>query len=125
MKKLYKDFPKIFDSLRDGFECNDGWYHLIYMLSAHIQYYINQNKKCQVEATQVKEKFGGLRFYVAFDITFTKNLIDKINILIKEAETKSQTICEISGSPGILYVKNKWRKTLCKQEADKLEYEKK
>lgn len=55
---------------------------------------------------QVKEKFGGLRFY-------TGDVISKeINDRIYEAESESYDTCEFCGKPG-KYRARAWIKTLC------------
>ena len=59
----------------------------------------------QVEATQVKEKYGGLRFYV-----FGGD--DKIDALISFAESMSECTCEECGRPGTQNVGG-WIRTLC------------
>lgn len=41
-----------------GFECGDGWYTLIYVISELLT-----KHDPGIYAVQVKEKFGGLRFY--------------------------------------------------------------
>lgn len=50
-------------------------------------------KSDNVYATQVKEKFGSLRFYMS-------SAPDEAYDLIDEAEKKSHTICEMCGAPG-------------------------
>jgi len=55
--------------------------------------------------TQVKEKFGGLRFYVGSASSEIFDFIDKI-------EAKSLTICEQCGEPGEAR-RGGWIKTLC------------
>lgn len=62
---------------------------------------------------QVKEKFGGLRFYVA-----SGN--DEIFDAIKEAEGKSIVTCEITGKPGKLRTDLGWVTTLCDEEYNKV-----
>ena len=71
-KKLYEKYPKIFRqkklSMKEtcmcwGIEAGDGWYDLIDQLCAQLQFNTDKNRYPQVEATQVKSKFGGLRFY--------------------------------------------------------------
>jgi hypothetical protein len=57
-------------------------------------------------ATQVKEKFGGLKFYM----TPSPN---KIFDLIEEAEAASFTICETCGEPGELDTSRYWVSTKC------------
>lgn len=55
--------------------------------------------------TQVKEKYGGLRFYVDYTDGATQNFIWNI-------EEKSYTVCEFCGAPGEPR-KGGWIKTLC------------
>jgi len=58
---------------------------------------------------QVKEKFGGLRFYV-------DDVDESIHDFIDNLELKSFEICETCGKPGRLRKKG-WRKTLCNDHA--------
>lgn len=58
---------------------------------------------------QIKEKFGGLRFYVHTAM----NIMD----FVAEVEEESYTICEKCGKPGKLR-ENGWILTLC-DECDK------
>lgn len=68
---------------------------------------------------QVKEKFGSLRFYAQrsekrpFDRPFTE---DPFFLLIQEAESKSEQICEDCGKPGQLR-RGGWLRTLCDEHA--------
>jgi len=111
--KLIKDFPSLYrgadkpptESLMCfGFECGDGWFNLIYELSRKIS---EHGTNCEV--IQVKEKFGGLRFYVC-------NGTDKIFDLIDEYEDMSYKTCENCGSTdNVTQTKTGWIKTLCKE----------
>jgi len=65
--KLFAKYPKIFrqrelspqkSSMCFGIECGDGWFGIIDFLCKRLK----ENGEC--EAVQVKEKYGGLRFYV-------------------------------------------------------------
>ena len=118
-QKLYRDYPKIFGqkdndmsvtSMCWGIDTDDGWYTLIDKLCEVIQNHIDWNN-CegkyeyskaftpekerieQVEATQVKSKFGGLRFYVQGGNQFTDGAISI-------AESISLTTCECCGNLG-------------------------
>ncbi len=119
-EQLVKKYPKIFaDRYKDmketcmcwGFECGDGWYWLIDNLCNSIQSYIDNNSHFmnieQVVATQVKEKFGGLRFYIDGG--------DKhIRGMISLAENLSYKICERCGcTDGVEQTKGGWITTLC------------
>jgi len=83
-------------------ECGEGWKPLY-------QPIIERCKAEGVTVLQVKEKFGGLRFYVIGGD-------DDLYAAISEAESKSKTICEQCGAPGELR-KTGWWKTLCDQHA--------
>ena len=124
--KLYKKFNKIFTqkglSLRWGFECDDGWYELIYGLCEKIQAYIDEAKCHQVIATQVKEKFGSLRFYIAFDLLNEDDVIDDIHYdaiqaMIDTASEESLKTCEVTGGHGTLNKRGNWLKTLSKESS--------
>ena len=71
-----------------GIECEKGWESLYGPLIK----LCNENN---IKITQIKEKYGGLRFYV---LGAPDWLWDKID----EAEKKSFTICELCGAPGEL-----------------------
>jgi len=60
-----------------------------------------------VEATQVKEKFGTLRFYL------DTPLGDEIDALVDKAEAASGVTCEACGCPGSLRCRKGWYSTLC------------
>lgn len=61
----------------------------------------------QVEALQVKEKFGTLRFYCSGGDDYTRGVLDM-------AEAMSGRTCERCGSPGKLRYDG-WARTLCDQ----------
>ena len=61
------------------------------------------------EIQQIKEKFGGLRFYVS-------GATDEQYQLIADYEDKTFDICETCGQPGELR-KTSWRRTLCDEHS--------
>lgn len=110
---LVENFPNLYQdcgrspresNMAFGFECGDGWFELLKELSEKIE-------SQDVVASQVKEKFGTLRFYLRGGAT------DEVWDLIDEAEKKSEKICEVCGKPGSLRGKS-WVQTLC-DECDK------
>lgn len=103
--ELVTKYPKLY-SAHFWFECADGWYDLINDLSNQIQTYIDQSGIEQVTASQVKEKFGGLRFYIYGGD-------DHIYELVKQAEGKSYTICEGCGVPGTRRSRRGWITCSC------------
>jgi len=118
-QRLVEKYPKIFanryadmktTAMCWGFEHGDGWYDIIDSLCANIQNHIDWQEKmgneiAQVVATQVKEKFGTLRFY--YD-----GGDDYISGLVSMAESWSAVACEECGAPGTQN-DGGWIKTLC------------
>ena len=87
-----------------GVECGPGWGCLVWPLL----------RRCRLEdvsVLQVKEKFGGLRFYTG---PASDELLDAIN----DAESLSFEICEICGEPGRIRG-GSWLRTLCDEHAPK------
>ena len=71
---------------------NDGWFPLIDQLCTDLQA-LTQQGHPQTEAVQVKEKFGGLRFYVRESSEEQLKLIDR-------AEEESYKICDVCSKTG-------------------------
>lgn len=106
-KKLNEDFHKIFPE-QFYFECSDGWFDLIYKLCADIDAVcekLNLTVNDWPHASQIKEKFGTLRFYV-------DRGIDPVYDLIEAAEALSAKTCECCGLPGKCR-SGGWIRTLC------------
>jgi hypothetical protein len=87
-----------------------GWYNLIYTLTNCIDRRLEHLNKDggnrKVIIAQIKEKFGGLRYY-------TDGYIDEqMDGMIDFAESLSYTICEECGAPGKLRGGG-WMRTLC------------
>lgn len=107
------------DESRDWFECDDGWRVLIAGLEAKLK-----ALSPDYTISQVKEKFGGLRYYANpgdVDEETSRQFYD----LIRDAETKSYEICESCGQPGGLSRRGEhgWYKTLCSTCSSKLNFE--
>lgn len=90
-----------------GFECGDGWFDIIKDLCERLD---ALNLSEEFEVNQVKEKFGGLRFYVS-GVEESKS--EEVHSLIYEAEEKSFSVCENCGASGKTASKRDWLKTLC------------
>jgi DnaJ-class molecular chaperone len=97
------------------FECGPGWYDIINDLSASLEkeiqesgdLYIAEDWYACMYCTQVKEKYGTLRFYMSCET-------DNVSKLIREAEMLSRTTCEVCGDPGEI-IKAAWVKVKCKK----------
>jgi hypothetical protein len=90
-----------------GFEVGDGWFVLLRELLHQIK---KSNPPEDFEVVQVKEKWGGLRFY-------THNENDEILGAIHLAETLSDLFCEECGERGKVGGKG-WVQTLCRECRD-------
>lgn len=112
-EKLYQDFPNLYKqhklpmtqtNMCWGFDVSDGWFKLIYDLSKAIT-----ELDDTIEASQVKEKFGTLRFYTSGG---KRKSFDKVCDLISKAENLSSKTCEQCGAKGKLRGTG-WVVTLC------------
>lgn len=101
-EELIKKYPKIFPKTF-YFECLGGWSHILDnacgLIQSHIDYQLSKDKDIdaeafQVIAVQVKEKFGGLRFYV-------NHTDDYVSGIIGLAESLSYNICETCGDKAV------------------------
>lgn len=125
-KLLCEKYPKIFAGRHGdpketlmcfGFGHGDGWFQILDSLCSNIQNYIEWNNKNvangygnykkieQVVAVQIKEKFGGLRFYY-------EGGDDHIGGMVTMAESWASVTCEQCGAPGEIR-HGGWIKTLC------------
>ena len=112
-----KDLPMTQTCMCWGIEPDDGWFDLIWMLSLALE---DETKTTGtvIEAMQVKEKFGGLRFYLS-------GATERAYNLVSAAERLSEITCEVCGKYG--RVTNRtgghWYKCVCKEHAAELKYD--
>lgn len=106
--KIFADRHKTIDATAMcwGLMCGDGWFDLIDSLCAKLQALSDQEGSIQIVATQVKEKFGCLSFYV-------RSSTDEQHEEIVRAMEMSTRICEECGQPGRTVVNNGWHITRC------------
>jgi hypothetical protein len=120
-KRLKERFPNMFSQPYGGVAVGAGWWPIIESLCANIQSHTdwwNKNRETrpvveQVVVEQIKEKFGGLRFYYTGGD-------DQISGMVRMAEAWAERSCEECGAPGTAGGKG-WIKTLCpvhRAEAD-------
>lgn len=113
-----QEWMKMNDNLHDHFTHVErahlgtgiGWYNLIYTLTNCIDRRLEHLNKDggnrKVIIAQIKEKFGGLRYYADGDVD------EQMDGMIDFAESLSYTICEECGAPGKLRGGG-WMRTLC------------
>lgn len=86
-----------------GFWCPDGWLDLVLETDARL---LAVNPDYRI--VQVKEKFGGLRYYI-------DGKSDEARAIIREAEERSLGICQNCGSTeDVGSVDSGWVATLCR-----------
>lgn len=89
-------------------DCGEGWWPIIAQLDRDIAA-VAPN----YEVHQIKEKFGGLRFYYGVgDAGFDP----RIDELVDAAERVAARTCEFCGAPGRARGKG-WIKTVCDEHA--------
>ncbi|MFD9826391.1 hypothetical protein ACFWXB_02845 [Tsukamurella tyrosinosolvens] len=86
-----------------------GWYPIIVALDRALSA-IDPD----YQLVQVKEKFGGLRYYVEFEPDRARSGFDA---LIREAELRSERTCEVCGAEGGPAHRGSWVRTLCAADA--------
>ena len=92
-----------------GVECDKGWNELIQPLFDWIENYNKEHEDDPIVIEQVKEKFGGLRFYVSY-------APDELSRMIHKAEGDSYGICEVCGSKiDVGHTSSGWIKTICRK----------
>lgn len=116
VQELENKYPKMFTKPYGGVAVGEGWWPIIQVLCSQIQHHIdwkNEQKEkysrgdgcAQVVVSQIKEKFGGLRFYYdGGDAT--------VDGMVRMAESWAARTCETCGNPG----KSRsggWIRTLC------------
>ena len=107
VKQLETAYPQMFAGKYGGIECAAGWWPIITSLCANIQSHVDWKKDdCpQVVVAQIKEKFGGLRFYYDGGDEYVSGLVTM-------AAGWASHACEECGASGVLR-HGGWLKTLC------------
>lgn len=94
--EIIEKYPKTFKRLR-YVECSEGWKELIDEVSSKIETINNKySPSSYIRAAQIKQKFGGLRYYVDIE-DIDEQDVKYVYDVIAEAESKSFTICEVCG----------------------------
>ena len=95
-----------------GFECGDGWFMLLKTLMSSIEWHLDPShsfptkERLPFQIDQIKEKFGGLRFYY-------HGGDERIMGMVFLAESLSYEICEHCGSTKNVMQTKGWISTLC------------
>lgn len=121
---LKEKYPEMYENVYCGISVHAGWFKIVNELSAniynHYKHRINQRSRLLEsnpynlpvpeetefpKVAQIKEKFGGLRFYLDGGNEYTQGVIDM-------AESWAGQTCETCGAPGQRR-SGGWIRTLC------------
>jgi hypothetical protein len=124
LDKLTQEFPAVFQNVDNSSEYSipSGWYNILYNLCEELTPILDEERSKITEnpeqplftVVQIKEKFGGLRFYFMMN-TENRELYDTIQRLIDIAEGKSYDTCQITGKVGKLCKKGRYYMTLSEE----------
>lgn len=122
--KLIQEFPGVFQNMDTEVFSSipSGWYNILYNLCEELTPILNEERSKITEdpeqplfyVHQIKEKFGGLRFYFMMNTENTE-LHENIQKLIDIAEDKSYDTCQITGKIGTLCKKGSHYMTLSEE----------
>lgn len=116
-KNVYSLYPKLF---KEGYVIeltHEGWSRIIqnmcFLINAELEH-MPEEIAIGISATQIKSKFGGLRFYMSASTPY-------INGIIELAERLSLTTCEICGETATGKKVGGWYSTLCEKHHEEEE----
>lgn len=114
--KLFQEFPDLFkkDLLSRGFECQDGWFALLYELAGQLENYLAGNKGCEKpQILMVRQQMGELRI----DVFGGDQVIRR---MIRQTQDKARAVCELDGEPaiGLFVCAPYWYRCLCRKCAE-------
>ena len=127
IKKLADKHPLIFANMSEAMwsDLPDGWVDLVdelcsklspLLVESYAKYPPNEeNFMIGITIDQIKEKFGGLRFYCSF-LTEDTDLWGKSTDIINEYENRSYSVCQITGKSGTQCSAGSQVITLCEEE---------
>jgi hypothetical protein len=111
-RKLMDKHPAMFKHLWRPPECSEGWSTLLDDLMTDMERVMEESgEDITLRVFQIKEKFGGLRFYA--DVDGSVEIAGALAALVSEAERRSYSICEVCGAEGELRRERSWIRTLC------------
>lgn len=89
--------------------CSRGWYPIIIQLDQALAAI-----DPAYELHQVKEKFGGLRYYFGASQSISEADHQRMRALVREDEARCGATCELCGEPGEMHTTpHGWYRTLC------------
>jgi hypothetical protein len=139
-EEVQQRYPALFDGKDIGSQVGAGWWPLLEAAFANITGIMMLYPDYRFAVRQIKQKFGGLRFYYAIvpatgevdddeddgssDYKIRYVISEEVGKIVDAAERKAYGTCEVCGEPGH-YTNTGWVKVLCdKHEAVMVDKEK-
>jgi hypothetical protein len=131
LDKLIEQYPIVFKHLdKTGYHnLPAGWYKIMNRLCSELSVILEEALEVNPESPdeplfsvlQVKEKFGGLRFYYMMN-TKDDELYRRIQTSVDNAEDTSYSTCQITGNIGVLCKDGSHFMTLCEDSRISMGY---
>jgi hypothetical protein len=131
LDKLIEQYPIVFKHLdKTGYHnLPAGWYKIVDRLCSELSTILEEALEANPDTPdeplfsvlQVKEKFGGLRFYYMMN-TKDDELYRRIQTAVDTAEDTSYSTCQITGNIGVLCKDGSHFMTLCEESRISMGY---
>lgn len=102
--------------LEERAKVGEGWHQLLDDLHEQLRMLLGD-----YDVLQIKEQYGGLRFYVLLDHRYANVNVEQAIASISDAERASWRTCEGCGEAGHVLYHAGWYKTLCDKHHEELE----
>lgn len=110
-KDLCTKYGKIFYD-KPHIECPEGWYEIVTELTEELYNASKEFVEGSVKVSYIKEKFGGLRYYIDYDLPDEQ--VFELEQIVRKWEKFSYKICIICGTEeGVKPVKKHWESPIC------------
>lgn len=120
-------FPKVFVADDLGTEVGAGWWPALISAAEQVTAALDSHPGWTIVTKQLKEKFGGLRWYISYKHVedpdeyeyerqerreVPEQLREQVSAILEAAEASAAKTCEVCGAPGAIK-SGSWMKTLC------------
>jgi hypothetical protein len=115
-QQVKSGYPRVSFEQSIGDWTGPGWWPLLAEAFSEVSEVMAHHPSSAFSVTQIKEKFGGLRFYWCLrrgdNDEAPDGLEAQLDRIIEKAEVTSTRTCEVCGEPGEVR-RLSWLKTLC------------
>lgn len=116
-EELQARFPYMFEGPNIGLDLCDGWLPILTVACEKVDAILGPDK-AGFFFHQIKEKYGGARFYFGGSATMTEEIWKAIQAVLDNAETATETACMRCGAPAQIELYGTWYACLCQVHAE-------